>query len=158
MTAFERAVVHAGLQHIGAPYVYRGKGLQRWTPQGLELHPWGGLYVFDCSGLVTYCLQHAGGPDWLASHSAETMFDSLPPAVDSWGFAALRFYRSVTKVDHVAFSLGNGLVLEAAGGDRTTLSPMDAARRPLARVRVCFESRTDFAGARLLPVPKPAAA
>lgn len=142
--------VRSALRHVGAPYLWRGKGLDIWTPEGLRSNGLGVL-AYDCSGLVTSALRDAGGPDWRASHSAQTLFDTLTPAPTADRFGVLRFYgASPTAVTHVAIGLGNGLVLEAAGGDSHTTS-LQAARAANARVRVVLDGRTDLLGARLLP-------
>lgn len=150
-----RHVVDRALHHVGAPYLWTGKGMVRWTPEGLKPNGYG-LPAFDCSGLVTCALVEAGGPDWRATHNAAAMFAALDAAPTGWELGALRFYGPAHRPTHVALSLGNELVLEAGGGDSSTVS-LEIARRANARVRVCFERRRDFVGARLLPLTAPAA-
>lgn len=146
-----RDVIKHGLAYVGAPYVYRGKGLELWDPSGPKTHHWG-VDVFDCSGLVTTAYRDAGGKDLRFTHAAQTMFDEFPHrSADALEFGLLKFYgASVKAVTHVCFSLGNGLVLEAAGGDATTRTPADAKARG-ARVRVVFDGRHDLVGWRALP-------
>lgn len=151
VTQLERAVIAWARSQLGAPYVYRGKGALLWTPRGLEPHRFDGYLVYDCSGLVTCAVRAAGGPDWRASHAAQTMHDELRHAPDPWAPGVLRLYGTgPANVSHVAIVVGPGEVLEAAGGDRTTTSPHLAARRS-AQVRVGPERRVDFVAARLLP-------
>lgn len=149
------ALIDAARKHLGAPYVWRGKGKSLWTPRGLELHPWVGQ-VFDCSGLVTVALKAAGGPDLRATHSAQTMFDQFPIADDFEAAGVLRFYgKSRSQVTHVAICTGRNdrgqvTVIEAAGGDETTVTPLVASWRG-AKVREGAELRRDFLGSRRLP-------
>ncbi len=143
-----RSIVHHALRYLGAPYVWRGKGLDLWSPVAPLSHHWG-EEVFDCSGLVTTALKDAGGPDWRFTHSAQALFDELKP-VDAGAFGSLKFYGANAKaVTHVAFDLGNGLVLEAAGGDSTTVTPSIAKQRG-AKVRVALDYRRDGVGSRAL--------
>lgn len=147
-----RTVLLKALLHVGKPYVWGGKGLKLYDKmKGLVSNPWS-EEVYDCSGLVTCAMQAAGGPDWRPSHSAQTLFNELPPADDS-GFGRALFYGAADdKVTHVALSLGSGLVIEALGPKDCT-SPTDA-RRLDAHVRVGEPGRHDFRGARLLVTPK----
>jgi len=147
-----RAVAHAALRYVGALYVWKGKGFELWTPAGLKLHGWGQT-VFDCSGLIGQAVFDAGGIDRRASHSAQSYWDELAECPRADDFGALRFYGSSgSSITHISLSLGNGLVVEAAGGDSTTTTPELARRRPHARVRVGFDGRRDLQGARLLPL------
>lgn len=151
-----RAVIHAALRYQGSPYLWTGKGLSVWTPNGLQSNGLG-LPAYDCSGLVTCALHDAQGPDWRASHNASTLWQQLAPAENADAFGVLRFYGSPARPSHVAISLGNGLILEAGGGDQTTTS-LEIARRQGARVRVVFDGRKDLVGARLMPLSSPVAA
>lgn len=156
MQARAQSVLEWAQRKVGAPYVWRGKGLQVWTPAGLARHDWA-EEVFDCSGLVTCAVHACGGPDWRATHSAQTLFDVLAPALP-WAVGALRLYgKSPRQVTHVALVLGQGSIVEAAGGDARTTTPALARARGAA-VRVGPERRSDFVGARQLPAwPRPAA-
>lgn len=148
-------IIPHATRHVGAPYVWRGKGRSLWTPRSLVPHPWAG-YVFDCSGLVTTAIKAAGGPDLRATHSAQTMFDQFPIADEFDGAGVLRFYGpSRLHVSHVAICLGRNergqvLVVEAAGGDETTTTPLSAQQRG-AKVRQGVELRRDFLGSRSVP-------
>ena len=157
MTPFVRSVVEYATSKAGRHYVWQGKGTLCWTPSGLKPHKWTGLEVFDCSGLVTSAIHAAGGADWRGTHSAQTLWDSLEPA-EAHQLGALHLYGSGPRgVTHVALALGGGRIVEAAGGDSRTLSPADAVRSK-ASVRVGWERRSDFLGARSLPaLPRGAA-
>lgn len=150
MRSVEVRVVDACLALQGSCYTWRGKGSYLWTPAGLSLHGFG-EQVFDCSGLVAEGIRLAGGPDLRAIWSAETFRQKCPAAADPWGFGVLRLYGAHDKATHIGISLGNGLVLEAAGGDQTTTSPIEARKRSLARVRVNFDGRRDFMSAVVMP-------
>jgi murein DD-endopeptidase len=152
--------VSEALAEAGQAYLWGGKGGHVWHPvQGLALSPWPER-GYDCAGLVTVALRDVGGPDWRATHSAQTLWDQLEPAAaDAPPFGALLFYgRSEAQVTHVAVGLGRQharlghLVVEASGGDSTTTSPA-AARARGARVRVGYSARRDYRGARWLAVP-----
>jgi cell wall-associated NlpC family hydrolase len=146
-----RGVIHAALRCQGSPYLWGGKGLVQWTPQGLRPHGLG-LPVYDCSGLVTCALNDAGGPDWRGTHTARLLWEALPLCDNANSVGCLRFYgASRASVTHVSIALGGDLVLEAGGGDRSTTS-LEIARRQGARVRVVFDGRRDLLGARLLPL------
>lgn len=97
-----------------SPYIWGGKGDQLWTPSGVISNPFA-VEVFDCSGLVTTCLKRAGGPDLRWSHGAKQLREQCP--ADGEGIR-LRFYPG-----HVAILVGPNEVIEAAGGDQTTIYP-----------------------------------
>ena len=147
-------LIREARRFLGCPYVWQGKGKSLWTPRGLVLHAWVGQ-VFDCSGLVACALKLAGGPDVRATHSAQTMFDAFPTAVEGELPGTLRFYgKDRQHVTHVAIGTGTrdgyAWVIEAAGGDHTTTSPVIAANRR-ACVREGRELRSDYLGSRVAP-------
>lgn len=163
MVRFNQAVVHQALKAIGCPYVWAGRG-DFYVRDGQLVHS--ADLVFDCAGLVGWAVKQAGGPDLRHWWGADHMLRLLPeihPLSAANGFAydpalyepfRLRLYGragadGVKHATHVAIGLGNGLVLEAAGGDQTTLTIEDARARG-ARVRVGFEQRQDFLGERSL--------
>lgn len=59
------------LEQMGCPYIWGGKGELREDIDGNYIR------TFDCSGLVTFCLQKAGGPDWRATHAASDLWKQL---------------------------------------------------------------------------------
>ncbi len=100
-----------------APYVWGGKGNRIWTPKGINPNPFP-HEVFDCSGLITTCLYRAGGPDLRFTHGAKQLREQCPLL---GGGLRLRFYPG-----HVALRIADPVsvtVIEAAGGDHTTLQP-----------------------------------
>lgn len=141
-------LVRAALTLQGAPYVWGGKGDRLWTRAGLIAHKWSGKVV-DCSGLVTLALKMAGGPDWTATQSARTLREQCEREMPPNQFGTLHFYGRNGRTTHVAIALDHGLVLEAAGGDETTLEP-----KPGALTRVGFETRNDFQEAGRLPLER----
>lgn len=125
---------------LGRPYVWGGKGDKLWTPKGVIDTPpeWGGD-VFDCAGVIATCLYRAGGPDVRFTHRAKDLqkeFPQVQPGVIL--DLTCRFYPG-----HISFTLMNHwphvVIIEAAGGDSTTLAP-----KPGGRVRWGRERRTDF--------------
>jgi hypothetical protein len=150
VTVKRRAFVEALLEQDGCPYVWGGKGLQLWGWPGMQNHTFG-MPVFDCSGLVTFALWRAGGPDWRGSHNAQVLHDASTLVTTPRAGNLLFYGRSTSAVTHVAVLLSSELTLkiEAAGGDHRTIMP----KFPLhdARVSVRLENRTDFVGERCLP-------
>ncbi len=131
-----------------APYVWGGKGDRIWTPEGVRIntyvdHVGGNLIgdVFDCAGLITTCLFRAGGPDLRFTHGAKHLRALLPELsipYESNGLV-LRFYPGHVALKLCESAIGPVAVLEAAGGDSTTLAP--TAR---GYVRCNRERRDDF--------------
>lgn len=164
--AFAHHVVDLGLRQLGKPYAWAGRG--EWA---VRVDPADGQskivtvrslgcdsLAFDCAGLVLWAAHMAGGPDLRGWWGADHLWQQLPPAVD--GEFSLSFYGAKGHATHVALELGRGLILEAAGGDSSTLTATDAMVRG-ASVRVGFEHRGDklgsrsLAGLRSLPVKPP---
>lgn len=124
---------------LGCPYVWGGKGDKLFDTVGVRLVPslWLPMEVFDCSGLVTTSLHRLKLCDWRASHSAATLRQACTPVE----LSAVREGDLLFRPKHVAIvtepdDLDLVRVIEASGGDQSTLSPMAAARRtPKAEVR-----------------------
>jgi murein DD-endopeptidase len=124
---------------------------------------WGakGPSAYDCSGLVTWCLRNAGGPDWRLTHNSQKLFDTFEPA--HLAPDALRpepllaFYgRDVESVTHVMIALGDGRTFGACGGGSSTTSIAIAVRKRAAvkfRSRVRYRTPDDFLGFRRLAFP-----
>lgn len=153
----EEIFIDLAAGYIGAPYIWRGKGDYIWSPQGLIKNTFGSHpYVFDCSGLVTFILNKMRTipslklniPDMRGTHSAKTIEDTFPIAKTNEAGTLLLW------PSHVAIDCGRGFVLEAAGGDETTLTPSDAARRPNAKVRFGFNKRGAPTSFRRIPLDK----
>jgi len=165
----EHQFIEVALQQVGAPYIWGGKGPHLFdAKRGLVGNPfigndWGKppMLVFDCSGLITYALWKSGGADKRAHWNSQVMMEACPtyPAAESSRHVHhthLRFYgKDAANVSHVAVGLGfidnRVLVLEAAGGDHTTTTVLEAERRA-ARVRCQFERRADLVATRSLPI------
>lgn len=99
-----------------------------------------GPMVFDCSGLVCYCLHTVGGPDLRGTHNAQRLHDESPniktlsvPVMPVEG--DLVFYGTdAARVVHVAIWLAGGRVLSADGATKT-ITTLAAAKAAGARVR-----------------------
>ncbi|NBD11847.1 C40 family peptidase [Corallococcus silvisoli] len=145
------------LEQMGAPY--------RWGAKGLKPSA-SALRLFDCSGLVTWCLQEVGGPDWRATHNTDRLWDVCTPvAIEAellpgdlvlYGRPGTKTAdgRPVTREDpnHVMVYVGAGVVVGASGGGSTTLTLADAAAAG-ARVKTFprIAYRGDVLGFRRLP-------
>lgn len=151
----EQRFVQALLRHLGAPYLWGGKGYVKWSATGLVSHGFHDgsgthpLYLVDCSGLITASLKEAGGPDWRATHSAQKLLEACERECPPNQFATLHFYgRSRSSITHVNASLDHGLLIGAMGGDQTTTAPT-----PGKDVRLIVgDNRSDFQEAGRLPL------
>ncbi len=120
----------------GKPYIWGAKGPD----------------TFDCSGLVTYALHKAGGPDWRATHSSARLFECLPVVTEPEP-GDLCFYGSPERVTHVMVVIGDkiGRVIGASGGNGTCTT-LEIAKKIGAAVK--FKSgvkyRPDLRGFRRL--------
>jgi cell wall-associated NlpC family hydrolase len=156
---FDELVVEQALMQLGVPYIWAGRGDYAVRDlndgKGLRNVPMGAAAGcdrgLDCSGLVTWAIWKAGGGDLRGWWGADALWRHLPDLdedeEDDW--FALDFYGTNKKATHVAIELGRNLVVEAAGGDSTTLTLTDAMKRG-AFVRMGFEKRQDFLGRRSL--------
>lgn len=116
------------LRFLGKALFLEGKPYQ-WNAKG--------PLAFDCSGLVTWCLLQAGGPDLRATHNCEVLWGALEPlAAISTGDIALAFYGSPGRVEHVMIAVPDGRAYGACGGNRDTLTLQDAVRD-----RACVQFR-----------------
>jgi cell wall-associated NlpC family hydrolase len=118
---------------VGVPYIFKGD------------NP---LTGFDCSGFVSEILRMSGELAWNERLSAQMLYDKYSKSNDGSGYFAagyLAFYgTSVLDIDHVAFMISPHLVIEAGGGDHTTLTKDDAAKRDaFVRIRP-VKYRKDF--------------
>lgn len=148
--SFSEMLVAFALKQLGKPYLWAGRGdyvvrehqIIRLadTDQG-----------FDCAGLVTWAAWKAGAADLRGWYGADHLWLLLPEGKP--GDMRLALYGSKGHATHVAIDLGHGLVLEAAGGDSTTLTVTDAMKRG-ASVRIGFERRVDRLGYRSLEALK----
>ena len=103
---------------------------------------WGGddtINGFDCSGLIQEILA-AVGMDPPGDQTAQGLYAYFLPrqmlTSNALAAGALCFYgASEDRITHVGFSLGNGCMVEAGGGNSRTQTRADAARQN-AYVRV----------------------
>jgi len=170
---FDEDVVEQALKYLGSPYIWAGKGdycvrKVEGVDKVLPIATTGTDKGFDCSGLITWAVLKAGGPDLRGFWGAQAMWAALPLLDEDAGedddWFSLALYGTPKRATHVAIVLTPGarsLVLEAGGGDQRTLTMRDAMTvRDGAFVRVCFEKRKDFLGYRSLSAlrkqrPKP---
>lgn len=157
MSPFSRAVVAFALKQLGLPYIWAGRGdfvLRDGLKKPATVAGVDGGRVYDCSGLVTDAIRAGGGPDLRVNWNADRLWRALPTideeTADDDDDFRLRFYGTKGgAATHVALTLGNGLVIEAAGGDSRTLTYRDAVLAGAA-VGCHFESRKDVLGTRSL--------
>ncbi len=96
---------------------------------------WGGsnaLTGYDCSGLVCELLQSVGVLPFKSDLGSQALYDKFPIVVTP-NFGSLVFFGS--PIDHVGFCLNDKLMLEAGGGDHTTVT-REAAEKQGASVRI----------------------
>jgi cell wall-associated NlpC family hydrolase len=115
-------------------------------------YKWGGsnpLDGFDCSGLVCFAFQSFGiFPNKYRTTSQgiynRLLKESKTPE-DTATFGSLAFYgQGKTKINHVGIMLNGELMVEAAGGDSSTLFLQDAKKQgACVRIRPYFY-RKDF--------------
>jgi len=119
------------MQFVGTPYKWGGK------------HP---LEGYDCSGFVQEILASAG-EDPRGDQSAQALYDhfEIKGYRDRWGPGALCFFgESVTRITHVSLMIDDKRMIEAAGGDRSTLTGDDAVyAQAMVRIRP-IRSRADL--------------
>ena len=94
--------------------------------------------VFDCSGLVAWCILKAGGPDLRATHNAQKLFDET---AGPWSIEPrpgdLAFYGAdIKRITHVAIWLGPERVLSADGATSRVTDLAKAQANPAARVHL----------------------
>ena len=152
-----RQFVDRALEYQGCPYIWQGKGLLMWTPQGLRPHKFSDLQdstrsieVFDCSGLVTHCLALTTQIDLRATHSAKTILDTFPECDKDFGDGCLLLYPS-----HVAIDLGRNRVVDAHAGDSSTTSLLAAqARNAKVEAHRSLRAASSILGYRKIPLDK----
>lgn len=173
---FDEQVVDLALRQVGAPYLWSARGDyvvrderlpsgavlagQQFNVHSAQVGVPAGLSAFDCAGLVTWAAWKAGAADIRGWWGADTLYEHLPE-YDASGERPgdcnrLVFYGALGgRATHVAIDIGRGLVIEAAGGDATTLTYQDALKRTRlspwpAAVAVRREFRRDRLGSRSL--------
>ncbi|RKH28570.1 peptidoglycan endopeptidase [Corallococcus praedator] len=123
----------------------------RWGAKGERAA--NGAQLFDCSGLVTWCLHQVGGPDWRKTHNTDRLWDACKPVASVADLQPrdLVLYGKAGDSDHVMVHVGAGVVVGASGGGSRTLTLEDAARTD-AKVKAFtrVEYRPDVLGFRRL--------
>jgi cell wall-associated NlpC family hydrolase len=104
-------------------------------------YKWGGSNNhdgYDCSGFIQELLSCIG-KDPKGDQDAQSLYNYLSIS-EEWEKkldrgSILFFGKDIKDITHVAIALSNDLMLECGGGDRTTLSLIDALKKG-AKVRV----------------------
>lgn len=95
---------------------------------------------YDCGGYVSELMRAAGVIPWNADMRAQDLFNHIHATGRSnvYGAGSLAFYgASLKDVNHVGFCLDSKLMLEAGGGDSTTVNLTAAAKRnAMVRLRL----------------------
>ncbi len=135
-----KLLIDYAMKFIGIHYKYGGN------------HPAEGL---DCSGFVQIILRAAG----IASKgdlSAQMLYDNylLNGSRSEPQAGALCFYgKSAEYISHVSFMISPDLVIEAGGGDATTLDIQKAiAKQAFVRIRP-YDHRKDLVAIRIPKYP-----
>lgn len=131
-----RILYDLAIHLVGTPYKYGGGS----PAEGL-----------DCSEFVQILL-NAGGADLPGDQTAQGLFDHFAKPANHISqepeFGSLAFYgKDFRRISHVAFCLDRRRMIEAAGGDSTTVTREEAFRRK-ACVRIVpirFEQLIQFA-------------
>jgi cell wall-associated NlpC family hydrolase len=125
-------LIHYALRFVNIPYVYGGN----YPPTGL-----------DCSGLCSEILKAGGAIGNKEDLTAQQLFERFQHngRWNSYAAGSLVFYgESVTKISHVAWMIGSGMIIEAGGGMSTTRT-IEEAKSLNAFVRVRqWNYRKDF--------------
>ena len=144
---------------VNSPYIWGGKGSHIFKADELKMMP--NLFapswptVFDCSGLVTFCLKLIQAsktldlPDMRGTHSAKTILDTFP-LVTAPQTGNLLLYPQ-----HVAIYVGPEWVLDANRGTSSIHTPQEARAKD-ASVQLHFNRRPDstLLGCRRIPLDK----
>lgn len=110
---------------------------------------------FDCSGLVLEGLKAVGYLPHACDLNSQALYDHLQkigngviPIEVSEGCLVF-FGKDKKSIDHVAYAISNTLIIEAGGGDSTTLTAEDAeAKNAFVRIRP-IKYRKAYVGAML---------
>lgn len=120
------ALIEYAMRFVGKPYIWADK-----SPV---------LGGFDCSGLVCEILRPGGVIGNKEVLNAQQLFDKISHngRLGAIGPGVVHFYgESVTKITHVAFGINSFQMIEAGGGDSTTLTEADAdIKNAMVRMRL----------------------
>lgn len=125
---------------LGRPVLWGAKGEAAFDNVVIES-------VFDCSGLVTCALFHAGCGDMRTTHNAQKLSDITETTLRPQE-ADLVFYGPNWKdVKHVAVWLSGAQCLTASGATPQISSILDAIKgRHVVEVRPVVRYRSDYLG------------
>jgi cell wall-associated NlpC family hydrolase len=121
-----KSLIEYALKFVGVPYKWGGS------------NPMTG---FDCSGLVQFILQSVGA-DPKGDQNAQGLHDLFLQQgginIPEPKAGAICFYgKTPATISHVSFCINSNQILEAGGGDSTTVTVTEAAKRDACvRVRV----------------------
>lgn len=130
----------SSVAQLGRPYIWGGKGE---LVMGAK-HPFGGL-VFDCSGLVTWCLRQAGYT-LRGEYNADRMWHEWQHT-DEPQPGDLVLYGENNHATHVEIVMPDGRFLGAIGGGSKTVKPS-----PVAKVQYRKLPRRDVLGYVVNPI------
>jgi murein DD-endopeptidase len=82
--------------------------------------------IFDCSGLVAWCLHVVGGPDWRRTHTAQRMANELPVVMPPQPGDLAVYGPGAQNIIHVAVVLAGGHVVTASGARKSIITLADA--------------------------------
>jgi cell wall-associated NlpC family hydrolase len=100
-----------------------------------ERYHWGGddpIQGFDCSGFVTELLKASGEiPHSTPKMSAQQIHDFYDhQAGSSWGAGSLAFFgKDLLHISHIGFCIDDKSMIEAGGGDSTTVTEARAIQQ-----------------------------
>lgn len=102
-----------------------------------------GPEVFDCSGLICFCLHKVGGPDLRATHSAQRLHDETPhlatfPVDERKPMPGDLIFHGYgpSRVTHVSAWLSEREVISADGATSQVRDLAIAKANPTCRVRL----------------------
>lgn len=131
-------ILREAFQYLGMPYRWGGN------------NPVSG---FDCSGLVQWLLRSAG-IDPVGDQTAQGLFDIFEKkygVTNVTKAGVICFYGAhIAAISHVAFCIDSFRVIEAGGGDHTTVS-RDVAEKQGACVRISHVSHRKDLVAKIQP-------
>jgi cell wall-associated NlpC family hydrolase len=110
-------IFHYAISLVGKPYRWGGSNA---------------LIGFDCSGLVLELLAAQGKWNHRQDASSQGIYDHFKNSSngETKGFGTLYFYgKSIKQITHIAFGLDDKTMIEAGGGDSTTVSETAARER-----------------------------
>lgn len=153
---FLQALSQWWVDQLGKPVLMGAKGGHWFDPNGVRITFPPGLFVFDCSGLITVGIRVCGGAVDVDNTNAQMLYNLCPPeelAQPSVG--SLGFYGTDPQhVEHVVGGLAGGHLISADGATHRITNLSDArAAGCQVRVHTSWDFRRDvpFLGWRSFP-------